>query len=51
MMTKGHYSVKSYVELKFLFSAYCLVMVYIFIKFSINILSALRVVKRRGFQQ
>ena len=45
-ISKGHNSVKVYVEFRFLFSAHCLMMVCICTKFNENILNCIRVMER-----
>ena len=47
-ISKGHNSIKMYVECRFLFSAHCLIMVYICTKFHENILNGIRVMERTG---
>ena len=45
-ISKGHNSIKNYVECLYLFSAYCLMMVYICTKFQENILNGIRVMEQ-----
>ena len=45
-ISKGHNSVKMYMELRFLFSVHCLMMVYISTKFHENILDGIKVIRR-----
>ena len=49
-ISKEHYSVKMQVELRFLFSAHRLMMVYICKKFHENILHGIKVIERTRFQ-
>ena len=46
-----HNSVKIVRKVTVLVLSYCLIMVYVCIKFSIDILSGFRIMKRGGFQQ
>ena len=48
-ISKGHNTVKMQVELRVLFSAYCLIMVYICTKFHENILDGIKVIERTRF--
>ena len=48
-ISKDNNSVKMYVELRFLFSAHCLVVVYISTKFHENILHGIKVIERIRF--
>ena len=50
-ISKGHNSVKMVVELRFLFSAHYLMMVYICTKFHGNILEGIKVIERIRFSQ
>ena len=47
IITMGHNSIKMYTELQFLFSAYCLMMLYICTKFRENILNGFRVMEQK----
>ena len=44
--SKGHNSVKMYMEIQFFFSAYCLMVVYICTKIHENILDGIEVIER-----
>ena len=50
IITKGHIFVILLVELQFLFSAHCLIMIYICTKFGESILKSLRVMEQTRFQ-
>ena len=48
-ISKGHNSIKIYVELWFLFSAHHLMVVYISTKFHENILEGIKIIERTRF--
>ena len=49
IISKGHDSVKEYMEVQFLFSAHCLVTFYSCTKFCENILKGFNVIERTRF--